>query len=76
VQGRQMWNNYVPNCRDTGWGVISPDLHDLCHSITGAGTGKALGISHGIEETEPFNNVAFMDEYWSNMRLNIGKTVV
>ncbi len=62
------------------------------------GTGKALGISHGIEETEQFNNVTFMDdvttfsqdneaaqsllnavqefEHWSNMRLNIGKTVV
>ena len=24
-------------------------------------TGKALGISYGIEETEQFNNVAFMD---------------
>ncbi len=26
------------------------------------GTGKALGISDGIEETEQFNNVAFMDD--------------
>ena len=25
-------------------------------------TGQALGISHGIEETEQFNNVAFMDD--------------
>jgi hypothetical protein len=25
-------------------------------------TGKALGISHGIEETEQFNHVAFMDD--------------
>jgi len=61
-------------------------------------TGQALGISHGIEETEQFNNVAFMDdvtvvtqddagaqtlldatqefETWSNMRLNLTKTVV
>ncbi len=61
-------------------------------------TGQALGISHGIEETEQFNNVAFMDdvtvltqdnagaqtlldatqefESWSNMRLNLTKTVV
>jgi hypothetical protein len=66
-------------------------------------TGQALGISHGIEETgieetEQFNNVAFMDditvlaqdnaggqalldatqefETWSNMRLNLNKTVV
>jgi hypothetical protein len=64
-------------------------------------TGQALGISHGIEETEQFNNVAFIDdmdditvlaqdnaggqalldatqefETWSNMRLNLNKTVV
>ena len=61
-------------------------------------TGQALGVSHGIEETEQFNNVAFMDditvlaqdnaggqvlldatqefETWSNMRLNLNKTVV
>ena len=61
-------------------------------------TGQALGISHGIAETEQFNNVAFMDdtttlaedkagaqillnatqdfEAWSNMRLNLSKTVV
>ena len=61
-------------------------------------TGQALGISHGIEETEQFNNVAFMDditvlaqdnaggqvlldatqefETWSNIRLNLNKTVV
>ncbi len=61
-------------------------------------TGQALGISHGIEETKQFNNVAFMDditalaqgnaggqvlldatqefETWSNMRLNLNKTVV
>jgi hypothetical protein len=25
-------------------------------------TGQALGISHGIAETEQFNNVAFMDD--------------
>ena len=25
-------------------------------------TGKALGISHGIEETDQFNHVAFMDD--------------
>ncbi len=25
-------------------------------------TGQSLGISHGIEETEQFNNVAFMDD--------------
>jgi hypothetical protein len=25
-------------------------------------TGQALGISHGIEESEQFNNVAFMDD--------------
>jgi len=62
------------------------------------GTGQAFGVSHGIEETEQFNNVAFMDDItvlaqgnegaqillnathefgaWSNMRLNLGKTVV
>jgi hypothetical protein len=61
-------------------------------------TCTTLGISHGIEETEQFNNVAFMDdvtvltqdnagaqtlldatqefESWSNMRLNLTKTVV
>ena len=62
------------------------------------GTAKALGISHGIDETEQFKNVTFMDdittlsqdnkgaqsllnaiqefEHWSNMRLNLDKTVV
>ena len=62
------------------------------------GKGKALGISHGIEETEQLYTVDFIDdvttfsqdnggaqshlnavqefEHWSNMRLNIGKTVV
>jgi len=60
----QMCNNHVPKWRDTGWGLTSPDLHDFCQCITGdlTGTGKALGISDGIEETEQFNNVAFMDD--------------
>jgi hypothetical protein len=61
-------------------------------------TGKAFGISHGIENTDQFNNVVFMDDAsvfgqdqagsqilldsidefrgWSNMQLNLGKTVV
>jgi hypothetical protein len=61
-------------------------------------TGRTLGISHDLEETDQFNNVAFMDDIntlsqenegtqillnevqkfsgWSNMQINLGKTVV
>jgi hypothetical protein len=35
-------------------------INALLEHLTG--TGQTLGISHGIEETEQFNNVAFMDD--------------
>ena len=35
-------------------------IHALLEHLTC--TGQALGISHGIAETEQFNNVAFMDD--------------
>ncbi len=37
----------------------------MCRVLAAAlrqGTGKSLGISHGIEETEQFNNDAFMND--------------
>jgi hypothetical protein len=44
-------------------------------------TGQALGISHGIEETEQFRGQILLDatqefEAWSNTKLNLSKTVV
>ncbi len=39
-------------------------------------TGKALGISHGIEETEPFNHVAFMDDITVVAQDNTGSQIL
>ena len=39
-------------------------------------TGQALGISHGIEETKQFNNVAFMDDITALAQGNAGGQVL
>jgi hypothetical protein len=39
-------------------------------------TGKALGISHGIEETEQFNHVAFMDDITVVAQDNTGSQIL
>jgi hypothetical protein len=39
-------------------------------------TGKALGISHGIEETEQFNNLAFMDDITTIAQDNTGSQIL
>jgi hypothetical protein len=39
-------------------------------------TGKALGISHGIEETEQFNHVAFMDDVTVVAQDNTGSQIL
>jgi hypothetical protein len=95
-----MRNNHVLDGCDTGWSVIPRIFTFFINALPEhlMGTGQAFGVSHGIEETEQFNNVAFMDDItvlaqgnegaqillnathefrvWSNMRLNLGKTVV
>jgi hypothetical protein len=39
-------------------------------------TGKALGISHGIEETDQFNHVAFMDDITVVAQDNLGSQIL
>jgi hypothetical protein len=39
-------------------------------------TGKALGISHGIVETEQFNNIAFMDDITTLAQDNTGAQIL
>jgi hypothetical protein len=39
-------------------------------------TGKALGISHGIEETDQFNHVAFMDDITVVVQDNLGSQIL
>ena len=39
-------------------------------------TGKALGISHGIEETDQFNHVAFMDDITVVAQDDLGSQVL
>jgi hypothetical protein len=39
-------------------------------------TGQALGISHGIAETEQFNNVAFMDDVTALAQDNAGGQIL
>ncbi len=39
-------------------------------------TGQTLGISHGIAETEQFNNVAFMDDVTALARDNAGGQIL
>ena len=39
-------------------------------------TGKALGISHGIEETDQFNHVAFMDDVTVVAQDNLGSQIL
>jgi hypothetical protein len=39
-------------------------------------TGKALGISHGIEETDQFNHVAFMHDITVVAQDNLGLQIL
>ena len=59
-----MRNHHLLNWCDQG-GASSPRIfvvfiNALLEHLTC--TGQELGISHGIAETEQFNNVAFMDD--------------
>ncbi len=63
-RGYQVRNHHLLNWCDQG-GASSPRIfvvfiNALLEHLTC--TGQELGISHGIAETEQFNNVAFMDD--------------
>ena len=73
-----MRNHHLLNWCDQG-GASSPRIfvvfiNALLAHLTC--TGQELGISHGIAETEQFNNVAFMDDITALAQGNAGGQVL
>jgi hypothetical protein len=60
--------------RDSRGIVLSPHLCCFHQCLTC--TGQVLGISHGIEEIDQFNNFSFMDDVTVLARDNAGGQIL